>query len=102
MTTFTIMPQSIFHLFDDTIEGCKQILTSDDKGQALCNTWVTPKKRVTFKGDNVEHMLKPPCETKLFEQEDPPTAISDDECEVKPLPRSKKAWVPPHMRKKSE
>ena len=35
-------------------------------------------RRVSFKDDS-ENLMKPPCDTKVFNKEDPPSAISDDD-----------------------
>ena len=35
-------------------------------------------RRVTFKGDS-ENLMKPPCKTKVFDKEQPASAISDDD-----------------------
>ena len=58
--------------------------------------------RVSFKDDNEDTLMKPPCETKVFDTEAPPSAISSDEdTQVYPdeeeylkLKRSKNAWKP--------
>ena len=105
---------AIFHKLNDTVQGqcmgtsCGKMLTSADKDHALCNAcWTVtfqksgkPKKCVTFKGFNVETMMKPPCDTKLFNPEAPPSCISssDEDQDAVPLRKSKKAWVPPHLR----
>ncbi len=112
MATFIIKPQAVFHLLGGTIEGqcmggCEQMLTPDDNDHAFCNNcWDSifpPKKsspkKVTFKDDNVECLMKPPCETKIFDTLAPASDVSsDDEPEVQPLKKNKKAWVPPHLR----
>ena len=59
-------------------------------------------RRVTFKGDNVDTLMKPPCETKIFDSDAPPSAVSSDEdTQVYPdeeeylkLKRAKTAWRP--------
>lgn len=61
-----------------------------------------PRRRVSFWGDNPDTIMKPPCETKVFNKEDPPSAVSsDEECQVLPYEvdylkqkRTKKAWKP--------
>jgi hypothetical protein len=61
-----------------------------------------PPRRVSFWGDNPETIMKPPCETKVYHKEDPPSAISsDEECQVLPdeveylkRKRTKTAWKP--------
>ena len=61
-----------------------------------------PKRRVTFKDDS-ENLMKPPCETKVFDKEQPATAISDeDEEEVILLKPSANAWKPKRLRQKTE
>ena len=56
-------------------------------------------RRVTFKGDS-ENLMKPPCKTKVFDKEQPASAISDDdeEEEVILLTRSTNAWKPKRLR----
>jgi hypothetical protein len=56
-----------------------------------------PVKRVTFKGDNAETLMKPPCTTKVYDRDAPPKQLMI----VKPLDlslldcrRSKNAWRP--------
>ena len=54
-------------------------------------------KKVTFSGDS-ESLMKPPCTKKVFRQEDPALAISDDEEEEKSVEKlviSKSAWRSP-------
>ena len=61
-------------------------------------------RRVTFKDDS-ENLMKPPCDTKVFNKEDAPSAISDeDEEEVILLQKaqdifkpSANAWRPRHL-----
>ena len=57
---------------------------------------------VSFKDDNVDTLLKPPCETKIFDSDAPPTAVSSDE-DTQTYPdeeeylkrkRAKTAWKP--------
>ena len=58
--------------------------------------------RVSFKGDNVDTLLKPPCETKIFDTDAPASSVSSDEdAQVYPdekeyllKKRSKTAWKP--------
>ena len=60
-------------------------------------------KSVSFKNDS-ENLMKPPCETKVFNKEDPPRSISDedeDEEEIV-LTRSANAWKPKRLRQKTE
>jgi len=64
-------------------------------------TFVT-RLRVSFKGDDIDTLMKPPCETKIFNADAPVTAISRDEDnqaypaeeEYLKLKRSKTAWKP--------
>ena len=58
-----------------------------------------PKRKVSFKDDS-ENLMKPPCETKVFNKEDPPMAISDDEEDKEEivLTRSANAWKPKRLR----
>ena len=61
-----------------------------------------PRHRVSFWGDNPETIMKPPCVTKVYYKEDPPSAISsDEECQVLPdeveylkQKRTNTAWKP--------
>ena len=52
-------------------------------------------KKVSFKDDS-ENLMKPPCDTKVFNKEDPPSSISDDEEDKEEivLTRSANAWKP--------
>ena len=66
---------------------------------ALSSTVVVQEKtnwgafrRVTFQGDS-ENLMKPPCETKVFDKNDSPSSISDDEDEIVLKP-SAGAWKP--------
>ena len=56
-------------------------------------------KKVSFKDDS-ENLMKPPCDTKVFNTEDPPSSISDEEEEeeVILLTRSANAWKPKRLR----
>ena len=59
-------------------------------------------RRVTFKDDS-ENLMKPPCDTKVFNKEDAPSAISDeDEEEVILLKPSAFAWKPRRLRTSHE
>ena len=60
-------------------------------------------KKVSFKDDS-ENLMKPPCDTKVFNTEDPPSSISDEEEEeeVILLTRSANAWKPKRIRQKTE
>jgi len=58
----------------------------------------TGARRVTFKDDS-ENLMKPPCETKVFNKEDAPSAISDEEEEEEILLKpSANAWKPRRRR----
>jgi len=54
-------------------------------------------RRVTFKDDS-ENLMKPPCETKVFNTDDAPTSISDEEEEEIILKSSAGAWKPRRSR----
>ena len=56
-------------------------------------------RRVTFKDDS-ENLMKPPCDTKVFNKEDAPSVISDeeDDDEVILLKSSANAWKPRRLR----
>ena len=60
------------------------------------------QRRVTFKGDNVDTLMKPPCETLEYDQNAPvadlrkPVAKSPGQ----KLTRCKQAWVPRRVREK--
>ena len=60
-------------------------------------------RRVTFKDDS-ENLMKPPCDTKVFNKEDAPSAISDEEEEeeVILLKPSAFAWKPRRLRTSHE
>lgn len=61
-----------------------------------------PRRRVSFKGDDVDTLMKPPCETKIFDTDAPASSVSSDEdAQVYPdeeeyllRKRSKTAWKP--------
>jgi hypothetical protein len=61
-----------------------------------------PCRRVSFKGDDVDTLMKPPCETKIFDADAPASSVSSDEdTQVYPeeeeyllKKRSKTAWKP--------
>ena len=65
-------------------------------------------RRVTFKGDS-ENLMKPPCQTKVFDKEQPASAISDDDEEEVILLEAAKdilkpsanAWRPKRLRQKT-
>lgn len=112
MTSLAIKPGCVIRFFSGTSEGqcmggCKQMLTIADKDHSFCNTcWdiiFPPKKaspkKVTFKGDNAECLMKPPCETRVFDKLAPASDVSSNVCsEVEPIKKNKNAWVPPHLR----
>ena len=59
-----------------------------------------PFRRVTFKDDS-ESLMKPPCDTKVFNKEDAPWTISSDEeqeDDIVLLKMSANAWKPRHLR----
>ena len=60
-------------------------------------------KKVSFKDDS-ENLMKPPCDTKVFNKEDPPSSISDDEEDKEEivLTRSANAWKPKRIRQKTD
>ena len=61
-----------------------------------------PKRKVTFKDDS-ENLMKPPCDTKVFDKTEPASAISDDEDEeVILLKPSANAWKPKRLRQNTE
>jgi len=62
-----------------------------------------PKRKVSFKDDS-DNLMKPPCDIKVFNKEDPPKAISDDEEDKEEivLTRSANAWKPKHLRQNTE
>ena len=87
MASLSLKPRTVFQLFCGTVEGqcmggCKQMLTADDKDHSFCNKcWdsifapKTSPKKVIIKDDNVE-CLKPPCQTKIFDQLAPASDVS--------------------------
>ena len=60
-------------------------------------------KSVSFKNDS-ENLMKPPCDTKVFNKEDPPSSISDEEEDEEEivLTRSANAWKPKRQRTSQE
>ena len=53
---------------------------------------------MAFKGDNVEALMKPPCETKIFDSEADPSEVStsDEEHDAEPaVTQSSDRWVSP-------
>ena len=61
-----------------------------------------PRRRVSFEGDDVDTLMKPPCDTKIFDADAPASRVSSDEdTQVYPdeeeyllKKRSKTAWKP--------
>ena len=73
------------------------------------------QRRVTFKGDNMDRLMKPPCSTLEFDKNEPVSdlllqkdipVILEAASELLAAPsfsglrRSKRAWVPRHLRQK--
>ena len=90
---------------DDDIEAdtdFPRLQAAIDSGFVSTRRGGASRRRVTFKDDNVDTLLKPPCETKIFDTEAPPTAVSsDEETQVYPdeeeylkRKRAKTAWKP--------
>ena len=63
----------------------------------------TVSKSVSFKNDS-ENLMKPPCDTKVFNKEDPPSSISEDDEDEEEivLTRSANAWKPKRQRTSQE
>ena len=63
----------------------------------------TVAKSVSFKNDS-ENLMKPPCDTKVFNKEDPPSSISEDDEDEEEivLTRSANAWKPKRLRQKTD
>ena len=63
----------------------------------------TVAKSVSFKNDS-ENLMKPPCETKVFNKEDPPSSISEDDEDEEEivLTRAANAWKPKRLRQKTD
>ena len=103
MTSLTIKPRNVFQLFSGTVEGqcmggCKKMLTADDKDHSFCNTcWdimFVPKssspKKVSFKDDHAECLMKPPCDIRVFDELAPASDVSSNVCsEVEPIKKNK-------------
>ena len=54
-----------------------------------------PVRHVTFKGDNPDLLMKPPCTTKVYDREAPPKQLMVIKTLDLPLLcRSKNAWRP--------
>ena len=58
-----------------------------------------PSRRVTFKGDNPELLMKPPCTTKVYDLDAPvadllKAVVAPVEGDMATLRRSKQAWRP--------
>ena len=67
----------------------------DDEDFPALPTVTKASKRVSFKDDS-ENLMKPPCDTKVFNKEDPPSSVSDEEEEEEEilLKSSANAWKP--------
>ena len=89
MASLTIKPRTVFRFFSGTSEGqcmggCKQMLTANDKDHSFCNkcwdnlfpSWKSSQKTVSFKDDNVECLMKPPCEIRIFDKLAPASDVS--------------------------
>lgn len=97
-------------VMEEDTSGSESEVESDEEFPALtaaiASGHVTVKRgsnwgasrRVTFKDDS-ENLMKPPCETKVFNTHDAPTAISDEEEEEEILLKpSANAWKPRRSR----
>jgi len=75
----------------------------DDEDFPALPTVAKVSKKVSFKDDS-ENLMKPPCDTKVFNKEDPPSSISDDEEDKEEivLTRSANAWKPKRIRQKTD
>ena len=60
------------------------------------------QRRVTFKGDNMDALMKPPCETLDYDKNAPVTDLRKPAAKSPgpKLTRSKRAWVPRRLRQK--
>ena len=60
------------------------------------------RKTVTFKGDNLETLMKPPCQTLEYDKNAPVDTIRKPVVKSPgpKLARSSRAWVPRHLRQK--
>ena len=60
------------------------------------------QRRVTFKGDNVDALMKPPCETLKYDKNAPVSQLRKPVVKSPgpKLTRSKRAWVPGRLRQK--
>ncbi len=60
------------------------------------------RKTVTFKGDNLETLMKPPCQTLEYDKDAPVNAMRKPVAESPgpKLARSSRAWVPRRLREK--
>ena len=58
------------------------------------------KKRVTFAGDNINTLMKPPCRTLEYDKDAPVSQLRKPVVKSPgpKLTRSKRAWVPRHLR----
>ena len=70
----------------------------DDEDFPALPTIAKVSKRVSFKHDS-ENLMKPPCDTKVYNIEDAPSAISDEEEEEEIILKSSaNAWKPRRQR----
>jgi hypothetical protein len=70
----------------------------DDEDFPALPTVAKASKRVSFKDDS-KNLMKPPCDTKVYNIEDAPSAISDEEEEEEiVLKSSANAWKPRRQR----
>ena len=70
----------------------------DDEDFPALPTVAKASKRVSFKGDS-KNLMKPPCDTKVYNIEDAPSAISDEEEEEEIILKSSaNAWKPRRQR----
>ena len=60
------------------------------------------KKRVTFAGDNINTLMKPPCRTLEYDKDAPVSQLRKPlvKSPGPKLTRSKRAWVPRRLRQK--
>jgi len=85
---------------DDEVEEYPALTAAIASGKVTTqrgSNW-GPFRRVTFKDDS-ENLMKPPCDTKVFNTDDAPSAISDEEEEEEILLKpSANAWKPRRRR----
>lgn len=106
---FAQMAKETPEVMEEETSGSESEVESDEEFPALTaaitSGHVTVKRgsswgasrRVTFKDDS-ENLMKPPCETKVFNTDDAPTSISDEEEEEIILKSSAGAWKPRRSR----